>query len=96
MKTVEERIESISREAKQSGPAIAYIKVGVQDARMLVYLAEEHGQLAVENARLRKALEFYAEESNHKTYKREAGAFHSKVTDDCGHIAKEALKQSQL
>lgn len=61
MKTVEERIESISREVKQSGPAIAYIKVGVQDARMLVYLAEEHGQLTCENARLRRSLEELAD-----------------------------------
>lgn len=49
-------------------------------------------KVEAENARLRKALEFYADETSHKAYKREAGAFHSKATEDGGHIAREALK----
>lgn len=49
-------------------------------------------EMVSEIKRLRKALGFYADASNHKAYKREAGAFHSKATGDNGHIARDALK----
>jgi len=54
MKTVKERIEAIKNELRyNSGPAISYIRVSTQDARMLIEQAEENSRLreSIDNER---------------------------------------------
>lgn len=54
MKTVKERIETIKNELRyNNGPAIPYIRVSTQDARMLIEQAEENSRLreSIDNER---------------------------------------------
>lgn len=65
-------------------------RLGAHDT-VIKGLSEMVERRDAEIAELRKALEFYADERNSKPYKREAGAFHSKYSEDNGMRAKEAL-----
>ena len=56
-------------------------------------LIEKVWALEAENARLRKALEFYADEIHYDSYFSEAET--CDVTEDGGYIAREALQNGE-